>query len=232
MKNQIKSKERVSDHGEVYTAEREIKAMCKLVECEIKRVESKFLEPSCGDGNFLDEILHQKLDIIKNKPIDKYDLYSFLIISNLYGIDILKDNIQECKERLFHTWQKKYKLDTNNYPDDDLCKTIKYILDKNIVLGDSLKMMYKNKPIIFSEWKLVDNNMVLRNDYRFDYLINSEYQNKILNNEHEQISLFGDSNDGTYRKFLELDKNNNIVIPKSIKTYPLIYYKEIGKYEK
>ena len=103
MKNQIKSKERVSDHGEVYTAEREIKAMCKLVEYEIKRVESKFLEPSCGDGNFLDEILHQKLEIIKNNPIDKYDLYSFLIISNLYGIDILKDNIQECKERLFHT---------------------------------------------------------------------------------------------------------------------------------
>ena len=74
--------------------------------------------------------------------------------------------------------------------------------------------------------------MILRNDYRFDYLINSEYQNKILNNEHEQISLFGDSNDETYRKFIELDKNNNIVIPKSIKTYPLIYYKDIGKYEK
>lgn len=67
MEKQVKSKERVADRGEVFTAEREVKAMCDLVKDETERIDSRFLEPACGDGNFLAEILRRKLEVVKNK---------------------------------------------------------------------------------------------------------------------------------------------------------------------
>src|ERR1700722_6894378 len=102
--NQIKSKQRVADHGEVFTAQREVKAMLNLVMQEAMRIESRFLEPACGDGNFLVEILHRKLGVIETLYThhqSEYELHSLLAISNLYGIDILQDNVQTCRDRLF-----------------------------------------------------------------------------------------------------------------------------------
>ena len=63
MAKQIKSKQRVADHGEVFTDEKEVGAMCDLVIEETQRIDSRFLEPACGDGNFLIEILKRKLNI-------------------------------------------------------------------------------------------------------------------------------------------------------------------------
>ena len=104
MKKQIKSRQRVADHGEVYTAEREVKAMCDLVSDECNRIDSRFLEPACGDGNFLAEILCRKLAVVKKKykkSVIDYEKNSLLAVSSIYGVDILADNVDACRERLF-----------------------------------------------------------------------------------------------------------------------------------
>ena len=93
---QIKSKERVAAHGEVFTAEREVNAMLDLVKQETERIDSRFLEPACGTGNFLVKILERKLDVVKKKyrrsPLD-FERNSVLALSSIYGVDILADNI-------------------------------------------------------------------------------------------------------------------------------------------
>lgn len=108
---QVKSRQRVADHGEVFTAEREVKAMCDLVKQETERIESRFLEPACGNGNFLAEVLTRKLAVVKSRygksPFD-YERYSVLAMTSLYGVDILEDNAEECRQRLFDIWDKEY----------------------------------------------------------------------------------------------------------------------------
>lgn len=108
---QVKSRQRVADHGEVFTAEREVKAMCDLVKQETERIESRFLEPACGNGNFLVEVLRRKLAVVKSRyrksPFD-YERYSVLAMTSLYGVDILEDNAEECRQRLFGIWDKEY----------------------------------------------------------------------------------------------------------------------------
>lgn len=109
---QVKSKKRVADHGEVFTAEREVNAMLDLVKQETERIDSRFLEPACGDGNFLAEILRRKLSVVKKKykkyPSD-YEKFSVLAVTSIYGVDILQDNVDACRERLFEIWDKEYK---------------------------------------------------------------------------------------------------------------------------
>ena len=86
---QIKSRERVRAHGEVFTAEREVKAMCDLVKEETERIDSRFLEPACGDGNFLAEILHRKLAVCDKRyggSVADWEKFSFLAVTSLYGI--------------------------------------------------------------------------------------------------------------------------------------------------
>ena len=121
-KKQIKSKKRVADHGEVFTNEREVKAMCDLVKTETERIDSRFLEPACGDGNFLAEILMRKLEIVKKKykkSTFDYEKMSLLAVSSVYGVDILIDNVNECRERLYKIWEKEYKK---------VCKTESIVL--------------------------------------------------------------------------------------------------------
>ena len=96
-----KSKQRVADHGEVFTAEREVNAMLDLVKQETERIESRFLEPACGDGNFLAEILRRKMAVVKaryGKHPDDYEKYTVLAVTSIYGVDILQDNVDECCE--------------------------------------------------------------------------------------------------------------------------------------
>ena len=114
MEKQIKSKKRVADHGEVFTAEREVNAMLDLVKNETERIDSRFLEPACGDGNFLVEILRRKLEIVEkeHKPTGKisgqryedYERNAIKAIMSIYGVDLLQDNVIACRERLFNVF--------------------------------------------------------------------------------------------------------------------------------
>ena len=110
-KQQTKSKQRVRDHGEVFTADREVKAMCDLVKDECERIDSRFLEPACGNGNFLAEILTRKLFSVKKlykySPFD-YERYAVLAVTSIYGVELLADNAEECRERLRHEDWLKY----------------------------------------------------------------------------------------------------------------------------
>ena len=108
--HQVVSKKRVADHGEVYTSKREVNAMLDLVKNETERIESRFLEPACGTGNFLAEILDRKLTVVQSrygKNQLEYERYAVLAVSSLYGIDILEDNIKEYQTRLYNSFEQR-----------------------------------------------------------------------------------------------------------------------------
>ena len=105
------SKQRVSDHGEVFTGRREVVAMLDLVKQETERIESRFLEPACGNGNFLAEILERKLRVVESRygksQLD-YERKAVVAVASIYGIDILEDNVAACRKRLFGIFDWRY----------------------------------------------------------------------------------------------------------------------------
>lgn len=179
--SQIKSRKRVADHGEVFTAEREVNAMLDLVKQETERIDSRFLEPACGNGNFLVKILERKLDVVKKKykrvPMD-FEKNSILALSSIYGVDILEDNAIDCRERLFKIWDKAYKSVCKKEVNEDTRKSAQFILEKNIVCGNALSLKKvdsagndTDEPIVFSEWAFVMGSKMQRKDYTFDKLL-------------------------------------------------------------
>ncbi len=161
MNSHVVSKRRVEDHGEVFTPEREVHAMLDLVAHECERVDSKFLEPACGTGNFLVQILKRKLSIVDAKysrsAFDR-NQYTLLAVSSIYGIDLLPDNVEQCKKRLLGLIENS---------DEEVQLACKYILSKNIVCGDALSF----KGIIFPEWSPVGGGRVKRRDFAFHQLV-------------------------------------------------------------
>lgn len=213
MKNkeqQIKDKSRVSNFGEVLTSKREVLDMLNLINTETSRLDSRFLEPACGDGNFLIEVLNFKLNILKknySKNQYEFEKFSIQIFTSIYGIDILEDNIISARERLFNQYfdlyNKKFKSNINQ----KLLDCIKYILKLNLVHADalSLKKVKNDKFIIFSEWSLVNDKMK-RRDFEFKNLI--DYA------PFEKGTLFSDLGD-------------EVIIPSPIKEYPLTHFLDI-----
>lgn len=197
MTKQVKSKQRVVEHGEVFTAEREVKAMCDLVKQETERIDSRFLEPACGDGNFLAEILCRKLAIVKSKykksSLD-YEKNSLLAVSSIYGVDIMADNVSACRERLYKIWEKEYKAVCKKECNEDACRSVRYILSRNIVCGNALTLRCvdengsdTDEPIVFSEWAFITGFNIQRSDYTFDQLLNSDKTNKQMSLEEKKI---------------------------------------------
>ncbi|MFR1688020.1 MAG: SAM-dependent DNA methyltransferase [Massilimicrobiota timonensis] len=239
MEKQVKSKQRVSEHGEVFTNEREVKAMLDLVKDETERIESRFLEPACGNGNFLAEILKRKLAVVDRlyiKNAFEWEKYSVLAISSSYGVDILEDNVNECRERLFNIWKEAYKKATKHESDNDLKETIKHILRHNILCGDALTMKKNDgTPIIFAQWDMVLGCKFQRRDYRLDELVEGQVKNK---DEEEQMSLFDwdDINDDwSYedkKSEWVYDEETKGFIPGPVKDdYPIVDYRRLKDYE-
>ena len=194
---QVKSKQRVADHGEVFTAEREVKAMCDLVKDETERIDSRFLEPACGDGNFLAEILARKLDVVKKKyrrSAYDWERNSLLALGSMYGVDILADNCEACRARLFEIWNKEYKSVCKKECNDDTRAAARFILSRNIICGNALSSHCvdengedTSEPIVFSEWTFPRNDaFIYRKDYIFEHLINGT-QNE---NPEGQMGMF------------------------------------------
>lgn len=193
---QIKSKERVADKGEVFTNEREVKAMLDMIKDESERIDSRVLEPACGNGNFVSEVLTRKLSTVKKTStpsgrkkvsIPDYEKLSTLAVGCIYGIDIMIDNVVECRQRLYKIWFDTYKEDCKKEPDKDLCDAITFILTRNILCGNTLSMKQVNEkaedidlPIIISEWGFVMGNQMQRKDYRYDVLVGDKLPDKEL----------------------------------------------------
>lgn len=205
MTTQVKSKQRVAEHGEVFTNEREVKAMCDLVAHECERIDSRFLEPACGNGNFLAEILARKLATVKklykNNSYD-FDRYSVLAVASIYGVDIMQDNINECRKRLYKIWHREYKSICKKHCSDDTCKSVEYILEKNILCGNALTLMCVDEkqqdtsvPIIFPEWSLMLGTKLKRRDFRLDVMLKAGEKpqtgkQQALFNEKEEINRY------------------------------------------
>ena len=169
MTDSIKSKKRVADFGEVFTSEREVKAMCDLVKDETYRIDSTVLEPACGDGNFLAEILTRKLDTVEKRygksPLD-FEKYSVLAVSSLYGVDIQEDNAEECRERLFDIWDDIHSRRTGKEAMKGVEDAVRYILRCNILCGDALSLKKSDgEPITFAEWALLNGSYMKRRDF-------------------------------------------------------------------
>jgi hypothetical protein len=188
MSDQVKSKKRVADHGEVFTSEREVNAMLDLVKQETERIDSRFLEPACGTGNFLVEILNRKLKIVLDrykKSQLEFERNAIIAISSIYGVDILQDNAIECRDRLFEIFDVIY---TRLYKTDckEDCKTsVKFLLKRNILWGDALDFTNPEtkEPIVFSEWSAINGSMIKRRDYVFKFLVEQTHQFSMFNDE-------------------------------------------------
>ena len=220
---QIRSRQRVADHGEVFTGEREVKAMCDLVKQETDRIESRFLEPACGNGNFLAEVLSRKLAVVKARygrsPAD-YERYAIVALSSLYGVELLEDNAAECRERLFGIWNGAYTAAAKKYANDQCREAARFILKKNILCGDALTMRQADgSPIVFAEWSLVTGNLIKRRDFELAALLDQRKPPE----DPQQMSL-----DMTG---WEYDEETQAFLPAPIREYPLTNYRRVQDYE-
>lgn len=165
----IKSKKRVDDHGEVFTPSWLVEAMLDLTG-ESDRLNARFLEPACGDGNFLVRVLRRKLAVAeaKSRKATNDKRYMALIAAmSIYGIELLEDNIIECRKRLLNIFASSLNVDSK----DQFYRTASFIFSLNIVHGDALKMTTKDgRPIVFSEWEYLGQGKFQRRDFRFDLI--------------------------------------------------------------
>ena len=219
MEQQVKSRQRVSDHGEVFTAEREVNAMLDLVKQETERVDSRFLEPACGDGNFLAEILRRKLVAAKKRatppkkqtvvPLE-FEKQSLIAVASLYGVDLLMDNVITCRQRLYDIWDSEYETICAGELSEECRAAVHFILSRNIVCGNALTLTCVDEqqqdtktPIIFSEWTLPFNDTrIQRKDYSFTELMQSATVEDNIRKT-GQMDLFADRNGEVEPIFLQ-----------------------------
>jgi hypothetical protein len=172
-KHYVKSKQRVIDHGEVFTPEWMVEAMLDLVKDETDRIDSRFLEPACGSGNFIVKILRRKLAAVELK-YGKLDFerqhYALLALMCIYGIELLEDNIAECRANILKVLAEYLNIDES----DDLYQAASYVISQNILRGDALTMRAPGgEPITFAEWGYLGKGKYKRRDFRFDVLTGS-----------------------------------------------------------
>ena len=168
--NGVKSKQRVADHGEVFTPRWMVEAMLDLVKDETERIDARFLEPACGNGNFLTQILRRKLAVVERK-YGRSDFerrhYALLALMCTYGIELLADNIAECRANMLEILAGYLHLDEA----DELFRAASYVLAQNLVHGDALKMRADDdRPITFAEWGYLGKGKYQRRDFRLDAL--------------------------------------------------------------
>lgn len=169
----IKSRKRVADHGEVFTPAWMVDAMLNLVKDESERIDARFLEPACGSGNFIVKVLQHKLAAVERKfgqsDFEKQH-YALLALMCIYGIELLADNIAECRENMLEIFADYLNIDET----DDLYRAAFYVLSQNLVHGDALTMCVSTgEPISFAEWGYLGKGKFQRRDFRFDTLTHS-----------------------------------------------------------
>jgi len=218
---QVVSKQRVADHGEVYTAKREVNAMLDLVKEETERIDSRFLEPACGNGNFLVEILNRKMEAVRkqfSRNRYEYDLASAQAVSSMYGVELLPDNVEICRNRLLDQYLDTYRQHQHAEATSELMRCIRFLLKKNILCGDALTMLQQDgQPITFCEWTFIGlNGKVKRRDFELAELLrNVEYDKPKAG---EEGLLFADTGEPTF-----------VHLPK--REYPLTDYLKLPDYE-
>jgi len=206
---QVKSLDRVRKHGEVLTARREVEAMLDLVKDESERIDSRFLEPACGTGNFLTAILERKLKTAAKcfgRRTEDFEVQMLSAISSIYGIDLLEDNVIESQDRMLETALKCYKDVLRKIPDNEFKNAIRFILKKNILQGDTLNGTDK---IIFTQWTLTGYQFK-REEYTFEQI---EQQAAM-----SETPLFGSLTGGN---------GAEMFVQTPIRSYPYTHYRKM-----
>jgi hypothetical protein len=168
--NLIKSKRRVADHGEVFTPPWLVEKMLDLVRGETERIDSRFLEPACGSGNFLVPVVQRKLAAVEAK-FGRTDFerrhYALLAVMCTYGIELLADNIIECRANMLEVFADYLSLDET----DEVYLAAYYVVSQNLVHGDALTMRtHDGQAITFAEWGYLGRGKYQRRDFRLDVL--------------------------------------------------------------
>ena len=169
----MKSKQRIADHGEVFTPEWTVEAMLDLVKAETERIDSRFLEPACGSGNFLVRVLQRKLAAVELKfgrsEFEKRH-YALLALMCIYGIELLDDNIAECRDNLLTVFAEYLGLEVG----EEFQTAAAYVLSQNLIHGDALTMRtIDGDAIVFAEWGYLGKGRFQRRDFRLDVLTQS-----------------------------------------------------------
>ncbi len=189
----------------VYTSDKLVADMLSCVQNEIERIDARVLEPACGDGNFLDAILKNKLNSVARKysrsRVD-FEFYILRALMSLYGVEIETDTVEKCKKRLHQTTKSFYCLEYNEEQWDLFSPLVAYVIDANILCGDALSLTnpVNGQPIIFAEWSFMSSFKVKRRDFIYEHLIDKSETAEIV------VS----------------DKNIEGFIPKPIKDYPIV----------
>jgi len=207
--NLTKSKERVQKHGEVFTPAWVVNDMLDMLPDEVWEAGKTFLEPACGEGAFLIEVYKRKIEKINVGTQEYWEWQAAIATSSIYGIELLEDNAEQCTMNLMRIFTKFYDrlfADTQN---EEVIKTMQFILNRNIIQGNALT--YKKgdgKLIVFSEWTPLENQQFKRKDYTYEGIIKASEQQK--------------ANIGT---LFETDDNNTEI--GLIKEYQPVNWKEI-----
>lgn len=177
MRAQVKTKERVRNHGEVFTAEREVNAMMDLVNQEAVNIDSTFLEPACGDGNFLSEILRRKLNSVfqiagANDADCEY--WATRAISTIYGVDIQEDNVLEARERLYNDFFARFINRYKRQPSRICLDSVRFILGQNIQCGNTLTCKQADdSPLTITKWTFDDQNGLTIGIFKYEDMVAS-----------------------------------------------------------
>jgi hypothetical protein len=166
----VKSKERVVDHGEVFTPPEIVNGMLELLGTEADRIDARFLEPACGSGNFLVPVLRRKLSTVTSR-YGKSDFekrhHALLGLMSIYGIELLQDNVAECRQNLLEIFASYLRVGSS----DHWYEAASNVLHVNVIHGDALSMTTREpdpQPITFPEWSYVGKGLFHRRDFRFD----------------------------------------------------------------
>lgn len=216
-KKHIKSKDRVRDQGEVFTAEREVNAMLDLVKHETERIESRFLEPACGDGNFLAPILERKLTVVESRykrSQTEFEVNALIAIGSIYGVDIMKDNVKDCRARLLGIFDELYTRLYKKKAKESIRKSAQAILKHNIVHGNALSYTTEGKepkPLVFSEWvRPRHNGYIKRQDWQYEEIVTRD-----------DPSLLKES-------IIRAEDGKPVFRVRPVKTYPSIHMTKLG----
>lgn len=211
--SQVITKQRVADHGEVLTGAREVTAMLDLVSQETERIDSRFLEPACGNGNFLSAILERKLAVVEQRYAKvqlEFERNAVLAVSSIYGIDILDDNVQQCRKRLLAIFNGFYARLFGDRCKPKCGDAMRFILDRNIICGDALTLRTVGKNpehIVFAEWSPINGSLLKRRDFTFHGLMTHEGM--------KELPMFS-------------DLGADVFIPTPVKEYAPVHFLELA----
>lgn len=189
----IVSEDRVASHGEVFTPTEIVCDMTNLIGCNTERFDCVVLEPSCGTGNFLIEILDRRISRVRKtymRSQNEYEHYIFVSISTLFGIELIHENILECRKRMFSKVEDFYLRDFENSANLKFLELLKFVISKNIVHGNFITGMNASSSdkMTFTQWTFFKTKKLKRRDFVLESL--SSKAQLVLLKEHELLDAF------------------------------------------